>query len=123
MTRMGHDSERAALIYQLYQHQARGADKRITDAIDLHVLAALGQDDDDDGQARSARLANCTFWGIQLAGAAPPRLAARRPARLPPARLAARRPGSQPARTTGTTHTSRTTGPSAGQEPTGPLWR
>ena len=34
MARMGHDSERAALIYQ---HEARGADKRITDAIDTHV--------------------------------------------------------------------------------------
>ena len=31
MTRMGHDKERAALIYQ---HEARGADQRITDAID-----------------------------------------------------------------------------------------
>jgi integrase len=36
MARMGHDSERAALIYQ---HQASGADRRITDAIDLHVQA------------------------------------------------------------------------------------
>ena len=36
MARMGHDSERAALIYQ---HEARGADKRITDAIDTHVQA------------------------------------------------------------------------------------
>jgi len=35
MARMGHDSERAAMIYQ---HEARGADKRITDAIDTHVL-------------------------------------------------------------------------------------
>ena len=48
MTRMGHDSERAALIYQ---HQARGADQRITDAIDSHVQAERGQDDDDDGPA------------------------------------------------------------------------
>lgn len=31
MARMGHDSERAALIYQ---HEARGADKTITSAID-----------------------------------------------------------------------------------------
>jgi len=46
MTRMGHDSERAALIYQ---HQARGADKRITDAIDSHVQAERDQGDDDDG--------------------------------------------------------------------------
>lgn len=36
MARMGHDSERAALIYQ---HRARGADQRITDAIDTHVQA------------------------------------------------------------------------------------
>ena len=37
MARMGHDSERAALTYQ-----ARGADKRITDAIDVHVQAEHG---------------------------------------------------------------------------------
>jgi hypothetical protein len=34
MARMGHDSERAAMIYQ---HEARGADKTITNAIDSHV--------------------------------------------------------------------------------------
>jgi hypothetical protein len=33
---MGHDSERAAMIYQ---HQARGADQLITNAIDTHVQA------------------------------------------------------------------------------------
>jgi len=44
MARMGHDSERAALIYQ---HQARGADQAITDAIDRHVLAEQHGDDDD----------------------------------------------------------------------------
>ena len=43
MARMGHDSERAALIYQ---HEARGADKRITDAIDIHVQAERANDDD-----------------------------------------------------------------------------
>ena len=48
MARMGHDSERAALIYQ---HEARGADKRITDAIDLHLQAERSQGDDDDGAA------------------------------------------------------------------------
>jgi integrase len=47
MARMGHDSERAAMIYQ---HEARGADKTITDAIDTHVQAERGKDD-DDGQA------------------------------------------------------------------------
>ena len=31
---MGHDSERAAMIYQ---HKERGADNAITDAIDTHV--------------------------------------------------------------------------------------
>jgi hypothetical protein len=36
MARMGHDSERAALIYQ---HEACGADKMITDTIDAHVEA------------------------------------------------------------------------------------
>ncbi len=36
MARMGHDSERAAIIYQ---HQARGADASITSAIDAHVRA------------------------------------------------------------------------------------
>jgi chemotaxis response regulator CheB len=45
MARMGHDSERAALIYQ---HEARGADRRITDAIDSHVQA---ERDDEDGAA------------------------------------------------------------------------
>ena len=48
MARMGHDSERAALIYQ---HEARGADKRITGAIDAHVQAEQGKGDDDDGSA------------------------------------------------------------------------
>jgi hypothetical protein len=41
---MGHDSERAAVICQ---HAARGADKRITDAIDSHVQAERDQGDDD----------------------------------------------------------------------------
>ena len=44
MARMGHDSERAAMIYQ---HEARGADKAITDAIDAHVEDEKRQDDDD----------------------------------------------------------------------------
>jgi integrase len=49
MARMGHDSERAAMIYQ---HEARGADKAITDAIDAHVDDEQRQDDDgDDGLA------------------------------------------------------------------------
>jgi integrase len=48
MARMGHDSERAALIYQ---HEARGADKTITSAIDAHIATEQGRDDDDDGSA------------------------------------------------------------------------
>jgi integrase len=46
MARMGHDSERAAMIYQ---HQARGADKTITSAIDAHIATERG--DDDHGPA------------------------------------------------------------------------
>jgi hypothetical protein len=49
MARMGHDSERAAMIYQ---HEARGADAAITGGIDIHVQAERGQDDEgDDGAA------------------------------------------------------------------------
>lgn len=48
MARMGHDSERTALIYQ---HEAHGADKIITDSIDSHVQAKRGRRDDDDGPA------------------------------------------------------------------------
>jgi len=44
MARMGHDSERAAIIYQ---HEARGADTAITDAIDAHVDAQRARNDDD----------------------------------------------------------------------------
>ncbi len=36
----------------IYQHEARGADQAITDAIDSHVQAEQREDDDDDdGQA------------------------------------------------------------------------
>jgi hypothetical protein len=49
IARMGHDSERAAMIYQ---HEARGADQAITSAIDhLQAEQQPGQDEDDDGQA------------------------------------------------------------------------
>ena len=48
VARMGHDSERAALMYQ---HEARGARQRITDAIDFHVQAERGIAEDDDGTA------------------------------------------------------------------------
>ena len=49
MVRMGHDSERAALIYQ---HQALGADEAITSAIDARVESERADSgDDDDGSA------------------------------------------------------------------------
>jgi hypothetical protein len=53
MARMGHDSERAAMIYQ---HEARGADRAITHAID-HDGQAEQQPGgkDDDGQSGRAR--------------------------------------------------------------------
>jgi len=41
MARMGHDSERAAMIYL---HEARGADRAITSAIDAHVDAERKRD-------------------------------------------------------------------------------
>jgi integrase len=47
MARMGHDSERAALIYQ---HEARGADAAITNAIDAHVDAERSRDNGGDGR-------------------------------------------------------------------------
>jgi len=47
MARMGHDSERAAMIYQ---HEAQGADQAITKAIDAQVEHGRARDDDgDDG--------------------------------------------------------------------------
>ena len=51
MARMGHDSERAAIIYQ---HEARGADQAITSAIDAHIEAAkASQGQHDDGTAEA----------------------------------------------------------------------
>jgi integrase len=47
--RMGHDSERAAMIYR---HEARGANAAITNAIDAHIDAEQSADEDgDDGLA------------------------------------------------------------------------
>jgi integrase len=49
MARMGHDSERAAMIYL---HETRGADQAITSAIDAHIEAGrIDVGDDDDGTA------------------------------------------------------------------------
>ena len=51
MARMGHDSERAAMIYR-YKHEVRGADTAITSAIDTQVQAEHDENgDDDDGTA------------------------------------------------------------------------
>jgi hypothetical protein len=47
-SRIGHDSERAALIYQ---HEARGADNMITATIDAHVQPEQHGLDGNDGQA------------------------------------------------------------------------
>ncbi len=57
MARMGHDSERAAMIYQ---HEARGADQAITSAIDSHVRTEQGGDESDDGEAST--LAPAGLW-------------------------------------------------------------
>jgi integrase len=46
--RMGHDSDRAALIYQ---HATRDADRKIADALDARIKAERPDDDRDDGEA------------------------------------------------------------------------
>jgi integrase len=46
--RMGHDSDRAALIYQ---HATRDADRKIADALDTRIKAERPNDEDDDGAA------------------------------------------------------------------------
>jgi hypothetical protein len=48
MARMGHDSERTAMIHR---HEARGADQAITAAIDTHVQAEQASAEDEDGPA------------------------------------------------------------------------
>ena len=51
MARMGHDSERATMIYQ---HEARGADQVITSAIDTHIEAEKRRDSDKGGASGTA---------------------------------------------------------------------
>jgi hypothetical protein len=46
MARMEHDSECATMIYQ---HEAQGADKAITNAIDTHVQGEQAKRGDEDG--------------------------------------------------------------------------
>ena len=56
MARMGHDSERAAIICQ---HEARGADQVITSAIDAHIETAqarYGQPGDGSPEAQGKPL-------------------------------------------------------------------
>ena len=53
MARMGHDSERAALIYQ---HQARGANTAITKAIDAHADAERARHGKVDSQSQASAL-------------------------------------------------------------------
>jgi hypothetical protein len=46
MARMGHDSERAAIIYQ---HETQGADLAITGVIDAHIEAVMPSGDGSPG--------------------------------------------------------------------------
>jgi integrase len=48
MARMGHDNERAAL---LYQHRSNSADRAIADGLNALVEAEQGKGDDEDGAA------------------------------------------------------------------------
>ena len=48
MARMGHDSERAAMIYQ---HAVRGADRAITSAIEAQIEAERTERQDGDAGA------------------------------------------------------------------------
>ena len=53
MARMGHDSERAAIIYQ---HEVRGADLVITSAIDAHIETTKATDGQHhDGTPKAER--------------------------------------------------------------------
>jgi integrase-like protein len=53
MARMGHDSERAAIIYQ---HEARGADLAIASAIDAHIETAKASQVQHGGGSPEAQL-------------------------------------------------------------------
>jgi len=72
MARMGHDSERAAMIYQ---HAAGGADDAITEAMDSHVEAEQVCDEDGDNGAAGALVparlmhANCTRGNTKISKA------------------------------------------------------
>ena len=51
MARMGHDSERAALIYQ---HPTREADRRIADAMNAKITEARRQQGGEPGEPITA---------------------------------------------------------------------
>jgi hypothetical protein len=57
---MGHDSERASIIYR---HEARGADAAITEAIDAHMESEQGKGGDDGGASGPS----CTRAGTLMA--------------------------------------------------------
>ena len=52
MARMGHDNERAALIYQ---HKSATADRQIADGLDALLRASRAQHSDDDATGLMAR--------------------------------------------------------------------
>jgi integrase len=60
MARMGHDSERAAIIYQ---HEARGADQVITGAIDAHIETATTRLGELDERSTEAQALSSGFGG------------------------------------------------------------
>jgi hypothetical protein len=55
MARMGHDNERAALIYQ---HKSAAADRKIADGLDKLVQAERAErnEEDDDGDGAAGAL-------------------------------------------------------------------
>jgi hypothetical protein len=66
MARMGHDSERAAMIYQ---HEARSADQAITNVIDAQVQAEQGKDGEGPAEATAGEWhANATEDQQRLSG-------------------------------------------------------
>ena len=72
MARMGHDTERAAMIHQ---HEARGADRKIARAIDAHMKAERDkrsggdecQDDDLGSRANGTLMARGAAIGASEA--------------------------------------------------------
>ena len=63
MARMGHDSERVAMIYL---HEMRGADRAIASAIDAHVTAERGSH--DGARSGGALMARILVGGLPGSG-------------------------------------------------------